>query len=70
MTLQAVHLSSVGVRPLTVGLVFLVLATVAVLLRIVSARLSRRTLQPDDYMIVVALVSSRENSSSRTLTKT
>ena len=59
MTLQPVHLNSVGVRPLIVSLVFIVLTTVAVLLRIVSCKLKRSSLHADDYMICLALVSRR-----------
>jgi hypothetical protein len=57
MALQPVRLNEIGVRPLVVGLVFIVLATVAVMLRLVSCRLGRRNLYPDDYMICLALVS-------------
>jgi hypothetical protein len=57
MALQTVPINYVGVRPLVVGLVFIVLATIAVMLRLVSCRLSPRNLYPDDYMICLALVS-------------
>lgn len=57
MVLHPVRLNDVGIRPLVVGLVFMVLATIAVMLRLVSCRLNRRSLYPDDYMICLALVS-------------
>ena len=57
MALKPIRINDIGVRPLIVGVVFVLLATIAVLLRMVSCRLNGRSLYADDYMIGLALVS-------------
>lgn len=59
MALHAVSLGgdNLGIRPLVIGAVFNAVATIAVLLRVLSARMGKcRTLHADDYMILLALV--------------
>ena len=46
-----------GAKLLAVTVVFLTLATLAVIFRFVSRRIKRVKLAADDYMIIVALVS-------------
>ncbi len=58
MSLQPVNLNGdVGVRPLVVAVIFIVLATVSVVLRYVSRRMMKAPLAADDYLICLALVS-------------
>ena len=46
-----------GVELLVITVIFLALATLAVIFRFVSRRMKRVGLAADDYMIIVALVS-------------
>lgn len=47
-----------GIAQLVIAVIFTLLAIIAVILRLVSRRLSKTKLQLDDYMIIVALVRS------------
>jgi len=47
-----------GVTQLVVTVIFTLLAIIAVVLRLASRRLSKVKIQLDDYIIIVALVSS------------
>jgi len=45
-----------GIAQLVITVIFTLLAVIAVILRLVSRRLSKAKLQLDDYIIIVALV--------------
>ncbi len=50
-----------GIAQLVITVIFTLLAVIAVILRLVSRRLSKAKLQLDDYIIIVALVRARVN---------
>ena len=63
MVLQPVDLrDDVGLRPLIVGIVSIILATVAVVLRLYSHRITRIRLLADDWLIIAALVNISSES--------
>ena len=48
------------VAPLTVSIVFTIVATLAVVLRVYSRRVTKKPLEDNDYFIFIALVSTVE----------
>lgn len=58
MGLQPVSLQdNIGVRPLVIGIVSILCATAAVILRFYSHRITETSYALDDLMIIIALVS-------------
>lgn len=57
MGLQPVNLQNdIGIRPLVVGIVSILFATAAVILRLYSHRVSKTSYALDDILIIMALV--------------
>ena len=57
MGLQAVELQNdIGIRPLVVGIISIIFATAAVVLRLYSHRITKTAYALDDTMIIAALV--------------
>ena len=57
MRLQPVNLhDDIGIRPLVVGIVSIIVASAAVILRFYSHRIIKTSYALDDCMIIVALV--------------
>ncbi len=60
-------LSHQGISLLVWMVVFTIIITTVVALRFLAARVKRRALRPDDYMIVVAYVSTANPTSPSTI---